>query len=210
MKTLLVAATGFEIKNILKHFNLANSNYIETSVFDVLITGVGMTATAFALGQHLQAQKYKQVLNLGIAGSFRSDLPPGSLVHVCEEIFAELGAEDGQQFLPIETLGFGESRYTAILPVEPVVADLKTAKGITVNKVHGHQPSIDAVKARLDPDIESMEGAAVIYACNQLAIPCIQVRAISNFVEPRNKENWKIDLAINELNNWAIRFLTNA
>ena len=209
MKTLLVAATRFEIKNILKHFELGDSNYMESATFDVLITGVGMTATAFALGRQLQPQRYNQVLNLGIAGSFTPALPPGSLVHVQEDIFAELGAEDGQQFLPIEILGFGESRYTALSAPKPLYPPLAAARGITVNKVHGHQPSIDAVQTRVAPDIETMEGAAVIYACNQLAIPCIQVRAISNFVEPRNKENWKIELAINNLNNWGLQFLTN-
>ena len=208
MKTLLVAATWFEIKNVLKHFNLSTEKYIETPCFDVLITGVGMTATAFALGQHLQHGKYQQVLNLGIAGSFNPELALGTVVQVCTDIFSELGAEDGQQFLPIQTLGFGESSYTAIPTLKPIDPSLYTAKGITVNTVHGHQPSIDAVKGRLAPDVESMEGAAVIYACNQLAIPCIQVRAISNFVEPRNKETWKIDLAIENLNSWAILFLT--
>jgi futalosine hydrolase len=208
MKTLLVAATGFEIKNVLKHFDLSVEKYIDTPGFDVLITGVGMTATAFALGQHLLPGKYGQVLNLGIAGSFSPKLPPGTVVQVCTDVFAELGAEDGQQFLPIQNLGFGESSYTAIAPLQPIHPPLSTAKGITVNKVHGHQPSIDAVKVRLAPDIETMEGAAVIYACNQVQIPCIQVRAISNFVEPRNRENWKIELAIENLNNWAIRFLT--
>jgi futalosine hydrolase len=210
MKTLLVAATWFEIKNILKHYDLAPANYLETPGFDVLITGVGMTATAFALGRTLSESKYKQVLNLGIAGSFRPELAPGTLVQVCTDTFSELGAEDHEQFLPIEALGFGESRYTATPAEQPIVPTLPKATAITVNKVHGHQPSIDAITARLAPDVESMEGAAVFYCCNQLNISCMQVRAISNFVEPRNREHWKIDLAIENLNNWAIRFLTNA
>ena len=101
MKTLVVAATGFEIKNLLKHFNLAERNLIETPAFDVLITGVGMTATAFALGQQLHVDKYSLVLNLGIAGSFKPELPPGTLVQVSTDTFSELGAEDATQFLPI-------------------------------------------------------------------------------------------------------------
>jgi futalosine hydrolase len=54
-----------------------------------------------------------------------------------------------------------------------------------------------------------MEGAAVLYSCEQTGIPCLQVRSISNYVEPRSKESWKIDLAVKNLNDWAIRFLTN-
>src|SRR5690606_23292382 len=55
--------------------------------------------------------------------------------------------------------------------------------------------------------LESMEGAAVFYACAQEELPCIQVRAISNYVEQRDKSSWKIDLAITNLNNWLQKFI---
>jgi len=55
-----------------------------------------------------------------------------------------------------------------------------------------------------------MEGAAVLYCCEQLGIPCLQIRSVSNYVEPRNRNNWEIALAISNLNKWAIEFLTNA
>jgi futalosine hydrolase len=79
-----------------------------------------------------------------------------------------------------------------------------------VNKVHGNSLSIENLIKRLDPEIESMEGAAVFYCCEKMSIPAIQVRAISNYVEPRNKDNWKIGLAVKNLNAWAIDFLTNS
>lgn len=208
MKTLLVAATLFEIKDVIAHFSLTPADFIEADTFDMLITGVGMTATAFSLGRFLDPSKYNLVLNLGIAGSFRPDIALGTVVQVQTDTFAELGAEDRETFIPIESLGFGESSYTAMSPTKPLYPPLPTAKGITVNKVHGHQPSIDAIRARLAPDVESMEGAAVIYACNKLQLPCIQVRSISNQVEPRNRDNWAIALAIEKLNKWAIQFLT--
>lgn len=208
MKTLLVAATPFEIRDVITHFSLTPDDFMEADTFDILITGVGMTATAFSLGRFLDPSKYKLVLNLGIAGTFDPELALGTVVEVRTDTFAELGAEDRETFIPIESLGFGQSSYTAITPAEPVCPPLPAAKGITVNKVHGHQPSIDAVRARLAPDVESMEGAAVLYACNQLQVPCIQVRSISNQVEPRNRDNWAIALAIEKLNQWAIQFLT--
>jgi futalosine hydrolase len=208
MKTLLVAATIFEIKGLLAHFNLPEKDFVKSEQFDVLITGVGMTATAFALGRHL-SNEYGQVLNLGIAGSFNPNHQIGDLLLVTTDSLSELGAEDADQFLTIAQLGFGESTYKAILPERSVLPALKTALGITVNTVHGNQGSIDKVSARLAPDVESMEGAAVIYACNQFNLPCIQVRSISNYVEVRNKANWNISLAIKNLNNWAISFLTN-
>lgn len=215
MKTLLVAATIFEVKDLLAHFKQPEQDFIETESFDVLITGVGMTATAFALGRHLNPTKYDLVINLGIAGAFNKTYALGDLLLVTEEIFSELGAEDGDQFIAIDELGFGHSRIKAIEPSLnlksglPIYPSLKTALGITVNTVHGQNQSIEKIKKRLAPDVESMEGAAVLYACNQLHMPFMQIRAISNYVEQRNKANWNIPLAIENLNQWAITFLTN-
>ena len=103
MKLLIVAATSTELKQVFEHFNLPQQNFIETAQFDVLITGVGMTATAFALGKHLTA-KYNLVLNVGIAGSFDKNIALGRLVNIVTDTFAELGAEDHYNFLTILSL----------------------------------------------------------------------------------------------------------
>jgi futalosine hydrolase len=46
-----------------------------------------------------------------------------------------------------------------------------------------------------------MEGAAVFFVCRWLGVPCIQIRAISNRVEPRSKAVWDIPLALENLKN---------
>lgn len=209
MKILLVAATRPEIALIAKHFQLPEQDFIQTKDFDVLITGVGMTATAFALGKHLSAS-YKLVLNLGLAGSFDADIPLATVVNVLMDQFSELGAEDGEAFLTMDDLGFGKVRYYAENnPTNKHVDKLLKVHGITVNRVHGNKDSIDRIVEQCDPVTESMEGAAVFYCCNKEALPCLQVRSISNYVEPRNKEKWQIGPAIKNLNEWAIGFLTN-
>jgi futalosine hydrolase len=207
MKTLVVAATIDEVRGIYEHFNLPIAPFAQAVDFDILITGVGMTATAFSLGRTLTSA-YTQVLNLGIAGAFDRNIPLGSLVYISKDIFSELGAQDKNSFISIDELGFGASVMTSE-PVKNIhLNTLVHATGITVNTVHGHAESIDKVVSRLNPTIESMEGAAVLYACRQVGLPCIQVRAISNYVEERNKPGWKIGLAIKNLNEWAIQFLT--
>lgn len=209
MKILLVAATSAEIGLLTEHFNLPNKDFIQTPEFDILITGVGMTATAFALGRHLSA-KYNLVLNLGIAGCYDRNISLGTVLNVSTDEFAELGAEDKNGFIPIEELGFGKSRYSAFNNLlNDSVSGLKKVNGITVNKVHGIEENIAAVRERLNPVTESMEGAAVLYCCEKSAMPCLQIRSISNYVEARNRDNWQIGLAIKNLHNWAISFLTN-
>lgn len=206
MKTLVVAATRAEVAECCHAFNLAERNFVQTPHFDLLITGVGMTATAFALGQHLSAD-YKLVVNLGIAGCYDRQIKLGSLVNIVRDEFSELGAEHKDEFLTIEELGFGKSRYGA--KNIPPSLNLPEVNGITLNKVHGNKASIAAITKRLNPVTESMEGAAVFYSCEQLALSCIQIRSISNYVEERNRDNWNIGLAIKNLNKWAIEFLTN-
>jgi futalosine hydrolase len=203
-KLLMVAATQAELDPLFKHFGLPLQELVALANFDILITGVGMTATAFSLGRHLH-HNYSLALNVGIAGSFDLDLPLGSLVSVVQDTFSELGAEDHHQFLTIDELGFGSNTTLATATLR----NLPPVNGITVNKVHGSQPSIDAIKQLFDVQTESMEGAAFFYACEKMNLPCAQVRAISNYVQPRVKADWKIGLAITNLNHWLIQFLTD-
>lgn len=60
---------------------------------------------------------------------------------------------------------------------------------------------------KYDPTIESMEGAALHYVCREFNIPFIQLRAISNYVGERDKSNWKIQEAIENLNQTILRFI---
>lgn len=209
-KTLIVAATAAELSGLYHHFRLAQGRFVQTDGFDILLTGVGMTATAYALGRHL-SEAYGLVLNLGIAGCFDHSIPLGTVLNVTSDEFAELGAEDHHNFIRIDDLGFGRSRFSATCQIiHPLIKRLPAVSGITVNCVHGHAASIAAIKERLAPVTESMEGAAVFYACAEAGLPCLQVRAVSNYVEPRNRSAWQIGPALEKLNDWAIRFLTKS
>ncbi len=205
MKTLVVAATKAEVAFFYQHYNLPEGDFIEGKNFDLLITGVGMVATAFSLGQYLSANKYILVLNVGIAGCFDRNIALGSLLNINEDTFAELGAENGDEFLTITDLGFGENHFKSI---GKRITNLPSVKGITVNCVTGSEKSINNIVKRLNPTSESMEGAAVFYACKKENIDCLQVRSISNYVAPRNKETWEIGLAIKNLNEWLISFIS--
>jgi len=203
MKTLVVAATKDEVESTIDHFSCTGDHFMESEKFDILITGVGMVATAFALGQHL-SKKYDVVLNVGIAGSFDRLISLGELVNVTEDTFSELGAEDHQDFISLPQLGFGENTFHSL---QNNIPHLKKVKGITVNKVHGNASSIAKIEELYQPQTESMEGAAVFFACQRMGIPVLQLRSISNYVEPRNRANWNIGLAIKNLNDWLIEYL---
>jgi futalosine hydrolase len=213
MNILLVAATKQELKNVTSffHFKEETSSFTTEGInVEILITGVGMVATAFALGQKLATKKYDLAINAGIAGSFKKDFNLGDVVWVKEDILAELGAEDDSKFLSITDLGFGEASTFPIIDKENInlnkwLSNIKSVNAITVNRVHGNFKNIQKTIHRLNPDIESMEGAAFYYACQQSKTPSIQIRSISNFIEKRNTDNWDTRTAVASLNAALIR-----
>lgn len=209
MKILLVAATQAEVEPILQACNKHGSAaYVLPGNHEVTVavTGAGMVATAFTLGRQLITGKYELAVNAGIAGSFDFEPALGEVVLVEQDSFAELGAEDGDNFLPFDEMGFGDTLYQATAPAYAFSAGLRRVKAITVNKVHGNEYSIAKTLARFGPQTESMEGAAFYYACRQMNIPAIQYRAISNYVERRNKEKWETGLAIKNLNSFLTSY----
>lgn len=183
---------------------------------DVLLTGVGMVATAVWCSERLSRERYDVALDVGVCGAFVPSLPLGVAVHVVSDTFAELGAEDGDRFLSLGELGlqgpdefpFRSGRIANVAPPpNPVLQALPQVTGITVNTVHGHGPSIAAVVERLQPDVESMEGAAFMYAALAHGVPFAQVRVVSNIVERRNRAAWKLPESIAELGRTTLAIL---
>ncbi|MFD0795653.1 futalosine hydrolase [Mucilaginibacter litoreus] len=211
MRVLFVAATPFEVKSLKSALlNLPpTGSELSTNKFKLIISGVGMVATAYTLGKELSINKYDLAVNLGIAGSFDRTIPLGDIVEIIEDNLAELGAEDDENFLSISQLGFGESLFNATANIIDFTQTphVKKATAITVNTVHGNEASISKLQQRHNVGIESMEGAAFFYACREANVPCMQIRAISNYVEKRNRSNWQIGLAIKNLNDFAISLL---
>ena len=82
-------------------------------------------------------------------------------------------------------------------------------EGITINKVHGNDVSITNLLKRCNADVETMEGAAFYYCCLYHKINCVQIRSISNYVEKRDKTKWNIRLALQELELYVNKFLTD-
>ena len=186
---------------------------------DVLVTGVGMVATATWCSQALVRERYDLALNLGLCGSFDRALDLGSVVHVITDRFSELGAEDGDAFLSIHQLNLLAENEPPFVngrlvnenpPSGDTLASLPGVNGITVNTVHGREQSIAAVTERYAPQVESMEGAAFMYACLVHGQRFAQIRAVSNLVERRNRAAWKLPEAIKSLGATTLRMLSES
>lgn len=220
MKILIVAATPFEIAPLSAHIE---QNFIAHEMesftkgeltIEFLITGVGLVNTAYHLGKRLTLKEYNLVINAGIAGAINRDLEIGTVVQVISEQFGDLGVEEADgSFSSIHSLGLIEANETPFQNEKLINSHsehfnfLPKATAISVNKVHGFEEGIRQLKANFEADIESMEGAAVFLVCLQEKVPFLQIRSISNYVEPRNRNNWNIPLAIEGLNSVLIEML---
>ncbi len=207
-RILLVAATAVEMEcfGLDAPYAAGFQEKVKGDNVDALITGLGIPATAFHLGRILAMNTYDLVMNTGLAGSFSADLVPGSLVEVVSDEFGDLGAEDHDNYLSVFDLGFSGKdelpfRNGRLIPLSSDIKPLKISRvnGTTVNTVHGNDQSIADFKRRSSAEIETMEGAAVFYACNVMQIPSLQIRAISNAVEARNRSVWKVPEALQAL-----------
>ncbi|MDQ3111220.1 MAG: futalosine hydrolase [Bacteroidota bacterium] len=225
MPLLIVSATYMEIAPLLARLKFISENDQRMKFYssgkqeiDVLITGVGMVATAAWTAKALSNKKYDAALNLGVCGSFDKSLEAGKVVHVLTDRFAELGAEDDEKFLSVHELNLlGENEFPFMwgqlvnqtVPNYERILNLTGVNAISVNTVHGNDASIAKTVKRFNPHVESMEGAAFFYACMIEKIPCAQIRAVSNFIEKRNRENWNMALAIKNLNETAVEIINN-
>ncbi len=211
---LVVSATSFEIQPLLEAYSIVPTGpgvyetYInERDRLSVLITGVGMVNTAYQLGR-LTEHYYDHVINAGVCGSFKDQYAIGDVVRVFRDELCEMGAEDGEHFIRFSEMGLGGANsYAEIWATNtPSVIGLQRVVGITVNTVHGSEASIEKVKQQFKPDVESMEGAAFFAGCQRFR-EYVQIRAISNKVEKRDKSKWNMPLAITNLNQRVLQIL---
>lgn len=213
MRILLTAATTFEIAPTVNWLRSqaerteANILFFDKTEIEVLFTGVGLTATSFALGHRFGSGDLPQLaVQAGVGGAIDRSLELGEVVRISTETFGDLGAEDAKgQSLTLSDIGLPPGPpFSDNGRLEPGTAPqlpFRACAGLTVNQVSGSSTTIRK-RTSLFPhaQVESMEGAAFFYACQQAGVEPLQLRAISNYVEPRNREAWKMGEAIQSLN----------
>ncbi len=175
--------------------------------------GVGMLATAVSLARLVAEEKPDLIIQAGIAGTFDPKALLGKVVAVKDESLADMGVEEDGKWKDIFDLKLEKSSYHPFekrkLP-NPWLSRFNLLKlpevsGITVNEVSTNTARIEQLVKKYDPYTESMEGAVLHYVCREANIPFIQIRALSNYIGERNKANWKMKEAIDNLNDCLLK-----
>jgi futalosine hydrolase len=219
MNILVIAATEAEIGLLIKHLTCCwkreNEQFYHLNGKNVqfAITGIGSVATAYNLTKMLAKQRYDLVIQAGIAGSFDRQIALGDVVLVKSDQFADMGAEDKDEYIDVFEIGLvGENDHpftNKLLRNDTNTEEwqLPAVTALTVNTVTGREYTVDERSKRYNCQLESMEGAAFHYVCISEGMPFIQIRAVSNYIEPRNRDAWQIGKAVTALNETLINYL---
>ena len=211
MNCLIVAATPIEITPFLGYFKSSNIKNI-----DILITGIGLTATTYSLMRQLRLKKPDVVLQAGVGGCFDTSIPLGQVVVVKQEAIADQSVIELNQLktlfdlklVPQDQYPFKKGWLVNNSEILKKIS-LKKVKGISVNEITTSKQKIKFYTETFNPVVESMEGAALHYVCLMENIPFIQLRAVSNYIAERNKKNWNMKESILNLNKEIIKLLNN-
>lgn len=208
MQILLCSATAFEIEPALTQIGSSDKQNIQ-----VLVTGVGMLNAAYQLTRTICHNRPSLVILAGIGGSFTANMK-GRTYIVTEDFPADLGVEENGQWKDLSDLGLQDNNrfpYTEGMLVNPDSwshLGLEQARGCTINEISSDPSRISLISEKYHPLVESMEGAAIHYICLQEGIPFLHLRSISNEVGERDKNKWKMKLAINNLNEELLRVIS--
>jgi futalosine hydrolase len=213
MNCLVVAATVIEITPFLEKFRSKKGLAFNNNI-DVLLTGIGLTATTYSLSKQLHIKRPDIIIQAGIGGSFDTSVPPGSVLAIKQEAIADQSVIESDKLktmfdlklVPQDQYPFSKGWLVNKSDILKKVK-LKKVKGVSTNEITTSAEKVKFYKATFDPVVESMEGAALHYVCLMEKIPFLQLRSISNYIGERNKKNWNMKESIINLNNELISLL---
>lgn len=173
----------------------------------LFVAGVGPLETAVRLTRRLGEAKedVSLVLNFGVAGAYLGS--GAGMLDIClaeSEVMGDFGicyeasiaAFDGQlaprtvfplapEYLAQAGEILGKNNYGC-----------KKGPFVTVNGATATLKRGAMLHAAHHGLCENMEGGAVARVCAEFAVPCLEVRCISNMVEDRNPANWQLAKAV--------------
>ena len=213
MNCLVVAATPIEIRPFLEGLRETRGNMPGKEV-DVLITGIGLTATTYSLTGQFRIKRPDLVIQAGVGGCFDESVPLGTVLAVRQEAIADQSVIELNRLrtlFDLELVPQDQHPFRKGWLVNRSIAMKKTrlrkVNGISVNEITTSRKKVAFYKNHFQPVVESMEGAALHYVCLMESVPFIQLRAVSNYIAERNKQRWNMKESIVNLNKELIKLL---
>jgi len=195
-------------------------------------SGIGKAAAAATAVTLLCNSRPEALWLFGCGGAYLgSKLNVGDLALASAEIFGDEGVTTDKGFADFATMKLpmrqasDSGPFFNVWPVNQELHDwaqteltghaaatgkaLGSGAFVTVSTCTGTEAQAMAIEKRTQGICENMEGAAVALACQQLAVPLLEVRGISNLVEARDTSRWDLAAGMTAAQN-AIMALLNA
>ena len=172
-----------------------------------LVGGVGPVEATLRLTRFLCSQKQTVtgIVNFGVAGAYLqpSGRRQAELLDIClaeREILGDFGVclPEAMIHLPEDLTGriaFEldrgiRHRSEEILQNQGV--SFLTGTFITVNGASGSRARGEDLRQRWQGLCENMEGGAIARVCAEFTLPLVEIRSISNMVEDRQMQHWRL------------------
>ena len=203
---LVIAATEMELADLRK------TKLFSDGSVRYLVSGVGMLETGVRLTRYLheEGSGIHLLLNIGIGGAFVQPAPASSpeLLDICiarKEVNGDFGIALHNRVTPLDPAFGGGCWYplkdsaTEQTILESGGFRCHAGNFVTVNSVSGSAERGEYLRKQWNGVCENMEGAAVARVGQELSIPCLEIRAVSNLVEDRDRGNWLISDAVDRV-----------
>ncbi|MCB9841429.1 MAG: futalosine hydrolase [Phycisphaeraceae bacterium] len=222
---LLVVAAPSEARAVLRGFDADGASGEGDWVlhplapgFELLVTGVGKSNAAGAVGRLLDPARHGCVVNLGVCGALpvgggtplRFDRSICDVVLADGSVFADEGVE-GERFVTTSELGFPPTPLSTDEAFRPA-PDLRARLGplatvvapiATVSTCAGTDALALRIAARTGAAAEAMEGAAIALVCHRLAVAFAELRVVSNTTGSRTDQRWDLPGSLARLSDVA-------
>ena len=176
---LVVAATSFE------------AELVDDERIAVAVCGIGPVEAALATAAAIVERRPAAILQIGIAGA--ATLPPPAIALGSESVYCD-ALDAGSSMRRVERLepdGVLLERARTVLPEAHVVPIGTTAR----------------VGGGVGCEVEAMEGFGVLRAAALAGVPALELRAISNAVDERDRSRWRVEEALEALRDATRRLL---
>ncbi len=164
-----------------------------------LAGGVGPVEAACTVTAALCRNRYRLVVNVGLAGAFDDAAAIGDGVVVAEDRI-ELALESGMPLrLPDGERVVESARSDADLTQQLHARGFAALRGVTVCRVTASEVTARRIAAQHGAQVESMEGFAALRAAERAGVPAIELRGISNRCGPREASGWNFSAGMRGL-----------
>lgn len=184
----------------------------------VELCGFGPIAAAANTARLLQVHKPTKVLLLGIAGAFANQSSIGQALCFSAVASYGVGAGAGNAHIPGHKLGFTQVLGGSVSITNQAAEELpldseSTRRRLLITACSASADDAErSERLKIFPDAlaEDMEGFGVALACQQIGTSLSIVRGISNLVGDRNRDHWRIDVALRSASELGIQIISRS